>query len=186
MILNGLMAISDALWGTPMIVVLVSMGLYLSIRFHFYYNFRHIGFHFRNTFGKMFQRHGSGQGSVSGFAAACTAMANTIGVGNIGGVATAIVSGGPGAVFWMWVSGCLGMSTKACEIILGQRFRVKYSESMDEYMCDRSFVMRNALGWRKGAFLLAIACFTLGPWTCSVQTESVVAYGTVPVKGERK
>ena len=99
MILNGLMAISDALWGTPMIVVLVSMGLYLSIRFHFYYNFRHIGFHFCNTFGKMFQRHGSGQGSVSGFAAACTAMANTIGVGNIGGVATAIVSGGPGAVF---------------------------------------------------------------------------------------
>ena len=88
MILNGLMAISDALWGTPMIVVLVSMGLYLSIRFHFYYNFRHIGFHFCNTFGKMFQRHGSGQGSVSGFAAACTAMANTIGVGNIGGVAT--------------------------------------------------------------------------------------------------
>lgn len=70
MILNGLMAVSDALWGTPMIVVLVSMGLYLSIRFHFYYNFRHIGFHFRNTFGKMFQHHGSGQGSVSGFAAA--------------------------------------------------------------------------------------------------------------------
>lgn len=146
-----------------MIVVLVSMGLYLSIRFHFYYNFRHIGFHFCNTFGKMFQRHGSGQESVSGFAAACTAMANTIGVGNIGGVATAIVSGGPSAVFWMWVSGCLGMSTKACEIILGQRFRVKYSESMDEYMCDRSFVMRNAMGWWKGAFLLAIACFTLGP-----------------------
>lgn len=85
MILNELMAVSDALWGTPMIVVLVSMGLYLSIRFHFYYNFRHIGFHFRNTFGKMFQRQGSGQGSVSGFAAACTAMANTIGVGNIGG-----------------------------------------------------------------------------------------------------
>ena len=80
MILNGLMAVSDALWGTPMIVVLVSMGLYLSIRFHFYYNFRHIGFHFRNTFGKMFQHHGSGQGSVSGFAAACTAMAN-VGLG---------------------------------------------------------------------------------------------------------
>lgn len=66
MILNGLMAVSDALWGTPMIVVLVSMGLYLSIRFHFYYNFRHIGFHFRNTFGKMFQHHGSGQGWYRG------------------------------------------------------------------------------------------------------------------------
>ena len=126
------------------------------------------------------------RGRYRGSPQLCTAMANTIGVGNIGGVATAIVSGGPGAVFWMWVSGCLGMSTKACEIILGQRFRVKYSESMDEYMCDRSFVMRNALGWRKGAFLLAIACFTLGPWTCSVQTESVVgalreAFGIDPL-----
>lgn len=100
MILNGLMAVSDALWGTPMIVVLVSMGLYLSIRFHFYYNFRHIGFHFRNTFGKMFQHHGSGQGSVSGFAAACTAMANTIGVGNIGGVAPS--------------SGCGSRAVSAC------------------------------------------------------------------------
>lgn len=126
------------------------------------------------------------RGRYRGSPQLCTAMANTIGVGNIGGVATAIVSGGPGAVFWMWVSGCLGMSTKACEIILGQRFRVKYSESMDEYMCDRSFVMRNALVWRKGAFLLAIACFTLGPWTCSVQTESVVgalreAFGIDPL-----
>ena len=83
-------------------------------------------------------------------------------VGNIGGVATAVISGGPGALFWMWVSSLLGMSTKACEIILGQRFRVKYSESMDEYMCDRSFVMKNALGWKKGAVVLSVACFTPG------------------------
>ena len=53
-------------------------------------------------------------------------------------------------------------------------YRVKYKNSMDEYMCDRSFVMKNALGWKKGAFLLAICCFVLGPWTCCVQTESVV------------
>lgn len=101
-------------------------------------------------------------------------MANTIGVGNIGGVATAITMGGPGAIFWMLISALLGMSTKACEIILGQRYRVKYKNSMDEYMCDRSFVMKNPLGWKKGAFLLAICCFVLGPWTCCVQTESVV------------
>ena len=61
-------------------------------------------------------------------------MANTIGVGNIGGVATAITMGGPGAIFWMWFSGFLGMSTKACEIILGQRYRVKYEKSM-RYIC---------------------------------------------------
>ena len=173
MILTILTSISDALWGTPMVVILVGPGLYLSIRFGVRYNFRCLGFHFRNTFGRMFQK-GEGRGTVSGFAAACTAMANTIGVGNIGGVATAIVSGGPGAVFWMWVSGFLGMSTKACEIILGQRFRVKYSRAMDEYMCDRSFVMKNALGWAKGAVVLAVACFLLGPWTDCVQTESVV------------
>lgn len=85
----------------------------------------------------------------------------------------AVVSGGPGALFWMWISSLLGMSTKACEIILGQRYRVKYSESMDEYMCDRSFVMKNALGWKRGAVVLSVACFVLGPWTCCVQTESV-------------
>ena len=185
MILNFLTAVSDFMWGTWMTVLLVGTGLYLSIRFGFRYNFRNIGFHFKNTFGKMFSG-GEGTGTVSGFAAACTAMANTIGVGNIGGVATAIVAGGPGAVFWMWVSGLLGMSTKACEIILGQRFRVKYSESVDEYMCDRSFVMKNALGWKGGAMVLAAACFVLGPWTCCVQTESVTSslqegFGIAPI-----
>lgn len=165
--------ISNILWGTPMTIVLIGTGIYLSIRFGFRYNFRKIKFHFQNTFGKMFQP-GQGTGSVSGFAAACTAMANTIGVGNIGGVASAIVSGGPGAIFWMWVSGLFGMSTKACEIILGQLYRVKY-KYMDEYMCDRSFVMRNALGWKTGAVILAFACFILGPWTCCVQTEAVTS-----------
>ena len=129
---------------------------------------------------------GEGEGTVSGFAAACTAMANTIGVGNIGGVATAITMGGPGAVFWMWVSGLLGMSTKACEIILGQRYRVKFDKSKDEYVCDRSFVMKNALGWKKGALVLAVFCFVFGPWTCCVQTESLTSslyegFGIAPI-----
>lgn len=172
MVVKFLVDISNFMWGTWMTVFLLGTGIFLSIRFRFMYNFRKIGFHFKNTYGKMF-KSGEGTGTVSGFAAACTAMANTIGVGNIGGVATAIVAGGPGAVFWMWFSGLFGMSTKACEIILGQRYRTKYSKSMDEYMCDRSFVMKNALGWKKGAVILAFACFLLGPWTCAVQTESV-------------
>lgn len=171
MFLEILTAISDFMWGTWMTVALVGTGLYLSIRFGFRYNFRKIAFNFKNTFGSILHP-ADGTGTISGFAAACTAMANTIGVGNIGGVATAIVSGGPGAIFWMWLTGLLGMSTKACEIILGQRYRVKYSESIDEYLCDRSFVMKNALGWKKGAMVLGVACFVLGPWTCCVQTES--------------
>ncbi|WP_298020126.1 sodium:alanine symporter family protein [uncultured Dysosmobacter sp.] len=169
----ALTAVADFMWGTPMTVALVGTGLFLSIMFKFRYITK-MGFHFKNTFGKMFTK-GEGEGTVSGFAAACTAMANTIGVGNIGGVATAISMGGPGAVFWMWVSGLLGMSTKACEIILGQRYRVKYDVSMDEYLCDRSFVMKNAFGWKKGAAVLAVFVFMLGPWTNAVQTQSVTS-----------
>ncbi len=174
MILRIIQTISDFLWGTPMTVALVGTGLYLSVKFKFRYITK-IGFHFNNTFGKMFKGKGDGEGTVSGFAAACTAMANTIGVGNIGGVATAITMGGPGAVFWMWLSGLLGMSTKACEIILGQRYRVKYDKSMDEYLCDRSFVMKNAFGWKKGSVVLAFFVFIFGPWTNAVQTESVTS-----------
>ena len=174
-ILTIIQTISDFLWGTPMTVALVGTGLYLSIKLGFGYNFRHVKFNFQNTFGKMFKGNGDGEGTVSGFGAACTAMANTIGVGNIGGVATAITMGGPGAVFWMWFSGLLGMSTKACEIILGQRYRVRYEKSMDEYLCDRSFVMKNAFGWKKGSVVLAFFVFIFGPWTNAVQTESVTS-----------
>lgn len=185
LILRVIQSISDFLWGTPMTVALVGTGLYLSIKFKFRYITK-IGFHFKNTFGKMFKGNDEGEGTVSGFAAACTAMANTIGVGNIGGVATALTMGGPGAIFWMWISGLLGMSTKACEIIIGQRYRVKYDKSMDEYLCDRSFVMKNAFGWKKGSIVLAFLVFLFGPWTNAVQTESVVsslqeAFGIPPL-----
>ena len=185
LILHVIQSISDFLWGTPMTVALVGTGLYLSIKFKFRYITK-IGFHFKNTFGKMFKGNDEGEGTVSGFAAACTAMANTIGVGNIGGVATALTMGGPGAIFWMWISGLLGMSTKACEIIIGQRYRVKYDKSMDEYLCDRSFVMKNAFGWKKGSIVLAFLVFLFGPWTNAVQTESVVsslqeAFGIPPL-----
>lgn len=175
---------AGVLWGIPMIVLLVGTGIYLSIRFKFYYQ-RKIVFHFKNTYAKMFHK-GEGEGTVSGFAAACTALANTIGTGNISGVATAIVSGGPGALFWMWFSAFFGMSIKACEIIIGQRYRQKYENSMDEYVCDRSFVMKNAFGWKKGATVLAVFCLVFGPWTCSVQTESVTSsiqegFGVAPL-----
>lgn len=165
--------LDNALWGRPMIIVLVGTGVFLSVRFGFRYQ-RKMVFNFRNTYGKIFKK-GEGEGTVSGFRAACTALANTIGTGNISGVATAIVSGGPGALVWMWVSAFFGMSTKACEIIIGQRYRERYKKSMDEYVCDRSFVMKNAFGWKKGAVVLAVFCFVFGPWTCCVQTEAVTS-----------
>lgn len=165
--------VDDLLWGTPMIVILVGLGILLSIRFGFRYQ-RKIIFNFKNTYAKIGDK-GEGNGTISGFKAACTALANTVGTGNISGVATAIVSGGPGALVWMWFSAFFGMSTKACEIILGQRYREHYSKSMDEYVCDRSFVLKNAFGMKRGAVALAVFCFLLGPWTCCVQTEAVTS-----------
>ena len=148
-----------------MTILLVGVGIIFSIRFSFRYQWK-IAFNFKNTFAKIGAK-GEGEGTVSGFRAACTALANTVGTGNISGVATAIVSGGPGALVWMWVSAFFGMSTKACEIILGQRYREHYKKSMNEYVCDRSFVLKNAFGWKKGAVggkltAIAIAVFA---WT---------------------
>lgn len=166
-----LYVIDDFMWGSWMTALILIVGIVLSIRFGFRYQ-RKIIFNFKNTFGKI--RSGNeGEGTISGFRAACTALANTVGTGNISGVATAIVSGGPGALVWMWISAFFGMSTKACEIIIGQRYREHYKESMNEYVCDRSFVLKNAFGWKKGAVVLAVFCFLFGPWTCSVQTEAV-------------
>ena len=179
-----LYAIDDFMWGNWMTALVLATGILLSVRFHFRYQ-KNIRFNFKNTFGTMLQK-GDGNGTISGFQAACTALANTIGTGNISGVATAIVSGGPGALVWMWISAFFGMSTKACEIIIGQRYREHYKKSMDEYVCDRSFVLKNAFGWKKGATLLAVFCFIFGPWTCCVQTEAVTssvnqAFGINPV-----
>ena len=165
--------LDDFMWGTWMTILLLGVGIVLSIRFAFRYQ-RKIAFNFKNTYGKIGAK-GEGEGTVSGFRAACTALANTVGTGNISGVATAIVSGGPGALVWMWVSAFFGMSTKACEIIIGQRYREHYKKSMNEYVCDRSFVLKNAFGWKKGAVVLAVFCFLFGPWTCCVQTEAVTS-----------
>ena len=93
-----------------MTILLVGVGIIFSIRFSFRYQWK-IAFNFKNTFAKIGAK-GEGEGTVSGFRAACTALANTVGTGNISGVATAIVSGGPGALVWMWVSAFFGMAGK--------------------------------------------------------------------------
>jgi amino acid carrier protein len=162
--------LSHFLWGMPVPVILIGTGIFISIVFNGSFIFRWIT-HFRNTYGQVFKPVG-GTGTISSFAAACTAMSNTIGTGNIAGVSTAIAAGGPGALVWMWVTGFLGCSTKAAEIIIGQRYLVKF-DNVDEYVCDRSFAMRNAFGWKILPFILAIATSLATPWVCIVQVESV-------------
>lgn len=88
--------LADFMWGSWMTVLIFATGLYLSVKFKFSYITK-IKFHFKNTVGKMFSKGDEGEGTISGFAAACTGLANTIGTGNVAGVASAIVTGGPGA-----------------------------------------------------------------------------------------
>ncbi len=109
-----------------MVPVLFGIGLYLTVRNRFV-QFRKLGAALKLVFSKS-ARSGGGEGDVSPFAALSTALAATVGNGNIAGVATAIFWGGPGAIFWMWVCGVLGMATKYSEAVLGVRFREKHPD----------------------------------------------------------
>src|ERR687891_1113281 len=114
-------ALNGYVWGGPMIVLLMGTGVLLTILTGFV-QFRKLPFALGEVLGKVFSR-GQGRGSVTPFQAVTTALASTVGVGNIAGVATAIFIGGPGALFWLWVSGILGMCTKYVEIVVALHYR---------------------------------------------------------------
>jgi Na+/alanine symporter len=109
--------LNSLVWGPPMLGALIGLGAYLSIRTGFV-QFARFGLMSRETMGKIFRRGPGAEGDISPFQAVTVAMGGTVGVGNIAGVATAIALGGPGAFFWMFVSGLLGMCTKFCEVVL--------------------------------------------------------------------
>ncbi|MBN1423529.1 sodium:alanine symporter family protein [Candidatus Fermentibacteria bacterium] len=118
-------AINGIVWGPYVLLpLLVGVGLYLGVRTRFV-QFMHFGRMLKETAGKILQRGAAAEGDLTPFQALTVAMGGTVGVGNIAGVATAIALGGPGAVFWMWVSGLLGMGTKFAEVVLGQHYRVR-------------------------------------------------------------
>jgi len=123
--MNQLLAFERALngyvWGGPMIVLLMGTGVLLTVLTGFI-QFRRLPFALREVLGKIFSG-GEGRGSVTPFQAVATALASTVGVGNIAGVATAIYIGGPGALFWLWISGLLGMCTKFAEIVIALHYR---------------------------------------------------------------
>ena len=115
--------INGIVWGPPFMVLLVGTGLYLTVRLGFY-QFIHLGHAWKHSFGRLFARDASTDGgAITSFQAVASAMAATIGVGNIAGVSTAIALGGPGAVFWMWITALVGMATKFGEATLGLKYR---------------------------------------------------------------
>ena len=115
-------SVNAFVWGIPAIGAIVGVGLLLTFRTRFV-QFREFADALRTTLGKVFVRQDAGAGAISPFHAVCTALAGTIGTGNIAGVAGAVAIGGPGAVFWMWCSAFLGMATKFAEVTLAVRFR---------------------------------------------------------------
>jgi AGCS family alanine or glycine:cation symporter len=159
-------------WGWPMIVLLIGTGLLLTVVTGAV-QFRYLGFALREVLGKVTQKS-TGAGEVSPFQAVSTALASTVGVGNIAGVATAISVGGPGALFWLWVSGVLGMCTKFAEIVIALHYREP--DESGQMRGGAMYTLRKGLGlpWLATIFagLVSLAAFGIGNM---VQANSVAA-----------
>lgn len=148
-------AVNGFVWGVPAIVCIIGVGLLLSIRTRFV-QFRRFGYAIKSTLGKVFQKSEAGKGAMTPFQAVCTALAATVGTGNIAGVAGAIAIGGPGTVFWMWVSALLGMCTKFAEVTLAVHFRERNAHG--DFVGGPMYYIKNGLHkrWHFLATLYAI------------------------------
>ena len=163
--------ISDFIWGPPTLILIVGTGLLLTLRLGFY-QFSSLPYALKLAFSKNQDR--SSEGDISHFQSLMTALAATIGTGNIAGVATAVVLGGPGAVFWMWITAFVGMATKYAEAILAVKYRVVGKDG--KMAGGPMYYIEKGLGWKWLAILFAlfgsIAAFGIGS---SVQSNSVAA-----------
>ena len=115
-------AINNFVWGVPAMILILGVGLILAFKTKFI-QFRKFGYAIKNSIGRIFVKEEAKEGSMTAWQAVCTALAATVGTGNIAGVAGAIALGGPGAVFWMWISALLGMGTKFAEVTLAVHYR---------------------------------------------------------------
>ena len=148
-------AVNGFVWGLPAIVCIIGAGILLSVRTRFV-QFRRFGYALKATLGKVFSKQNVAHGAISPFQAVCTALAATVGTGNIAGVAGAIAIGGPGAVFWMWMSALLGMCTKFSEVTLAVHFRERNAHG--DYVGGPMYYIKNGLPkrWHFLATLYAI------------------------------
>ena len=155
-------------WGPWMLILLVGTGVFLSVRVGFI-QFTRFGYAMKNTVGKLFQKQTAGEGEVTPFQALATALAATVGTGNIAGVTGAIAVGGPGAVFWMWLSALFGMVTKYAEVVLAVRYRERNAKG--DWVGGPMYYIKNGLGkkwnWLAVLFSLlgALAAFGIGNMT---------------------
>ena len=137
--------VNNFIWGLPAMVCILGVGLLLSVRTNFL-QMRKFPYAIKTTLGRVFKRKDASDGTMTPFQAVCTALAGTVGTGNIAGVAGAIAIGGPGAVFWMWCSALLGMCTKFAEVTLAVHYRER--SDAGEWVGGPMYYIKNGLGKR--------------------------------------
>ena len=147
-------AVNSFIWGIPAMVCIIGVGLLLSVRTGFL-QIRKFPYAMKVTIGRMLRKRDASDGALTPFQAVCTALAATVGTGNIAGVAGAIAIGGPGAVFWMWISAILGMCTKFSEVTLAVHFREKNADG--DLVGGPMYYIKNGLkkNWHWLAYLFA-------------------------------
>ena len=146
--------VNNFIWGVPAMICIIGVGLFLSFRTRFL-QIRKFPYAMKVTIGRMLRKRDASDGALTPFQAVCTALAATVGTGNIAGVAGAIAIGGPGAVFWMWISAILGMCTKFSEVTLAVHFREKNADG--DLVGGPMYYIKNGLkkNWRWLAYLFA-------------------------------
>ena len=137
--------VNNFIWGLPAMVCILGVGLLLSVRTNFL-QIRKFPYAIKTTLGRIFKHKDASDGTMTPFQAVCTALAGTVGTGNIAGVAGAIAIGGPGAVFWMWCSALLGMCTKFAEVTLAVHYRER--SDAGEWVGGPMYYIKNGLGKR--------------------------------------
>ena len=158
-------AVNGFVWGPIMLALLVGTGIYLSFRVGFI-QFSKIGYWWKKTIGKIFQKSEAGEGEITPLQAVSTALASTVGTGNIAGVTGAIILGGPGAVFWMWISALFGMVTKFSEVTLAVKYRERNEKG--DWCGGPMYYIKNGLGpkWKWLGIIFsvfgALAAFGIG------------------------
>lgn len=181
------------IWGPPLMILLLGVGLVLTVGSGFF-QFRHFGWIMKSTFGALFSKARSGEGTLTPLQAATIAVGSAVGAGNIGGVGTAIAIGGPGAIFWIWITALVGMMTKLAEVALALHYR-QLDVSGDRYVGGPTYYMEKGLGEEKGwgglykipaiifggglyiAFFLTMQCYN----TAEAVNSTFPMIGMVPV-----
>ena len=185
--------LNDFIWGVPAMACIIGVGLYLSARSGFL-QIRKFGYAMKATVGRIFIKDQAAEGSITPFQAVCTALAATVGTGNIAGVAGAIAIGGPGAVFWMWISALLGMCTKFAEVTLAVHFRERNASG--EYVGGPMYYIKNGLNkkwmWLANLYAFFGVCAVFGTGnatqvntiTAAINT-ALINYNLLSVDGVR-